>query len=408
MNRTSTYRKSGKDVTGNSMQLQNIQVKVFGSHDTTAQLLRARVKLAMEAAALQGKVQEVVEPGIIQLNGIHALPALMVGGVVLSEGVVPSVEEIAELLKHQDLQKSKLFRLRRISVPVDMSDVSANALRYAWHIARHIGANLEVVFAMDSIFEGSQPSATGFLAGYQTTMRTELDSFISETLHDVGFNYEPPNRIPGVPGQPDHSGAKTPAIQSKVIYGAPDLALEEYSNEADLMVMGTTGRGTIGKKLFGSVSLEVSKNGHAPVIFVPKDAEFRGLQNVLYASDFDSLNALSVEQAVSFAKRFDGQVHFVHVGPGGEKGLETQRKVFESDYGATNPERPFIFHKMVSEDITGALYEYAFYHRIDLMVFVTHHRNFWDTILHKSITNTALLSSDLPVLIIHSDNDRVS
>jgi nucleotide-binding universal stress UspA family protein len=362
--------------------------------------------LALESASIDGKVVEISEPMMIQVNGVNALPALMIEGVILSEGIVPSVEEIIDLLKHQNLFKSKLFRLRTLSVPVDMSPVAANALRFAWQIAKQLGSNLEVVFAMDSIFEGSTPSASGFLSVYQTTMKTELDNFITETLGQTGVTYAPPSKFAGSPGTPSNPN-NTPFISSKVIYGATDVALTEYSREADLIVMGTTGRGNIGKKFFGSVSTEVSKNSHCPAIFIPKEAEFRGFQQVLYASDFDSLDPLAVRQAVSFAKRFDGQVHFVHVGPGGEKGLETQRKVFESEYGELNPDRPFIFSKMVSDDIAGALYEYSFYHHIDLLVFVTHHRKFWDNILHKSITNVALLSSDLPVLVIHADDDML-
>jgi nucleotide-binding universal stress UspA family protein len=391
--------------TGHCQGCGKTHIKVFGAHDTAAQLLRARVMLALEASKIDGKVVEVSEPVAIQVNGVTALPALMVEGKVMSEGIVPSVEEISDLLENRNFYKSKLFRMRTISVPVDMSPVSANSLRFAWHVAKHLGTNLEIVFAMDSIFEGSTPSASGFLSGYQTTMKTELDAFIAETMGETGVQYEPPSKFAGSPGTP-HQPNK-PFISSKVIYGAPDTAIIDYSKEADLIVMGTTGRSNIGKKLFGSVSVEVSKNSHCPVLFIPKEAEFRGFQQVLYASDFDSLNALSVRQAASFAKRFDGQIHFVHVGPGGEKGLESQRRVFEADYGETNPERPFIFSKMVSDDIAGALYEYAFYHRIDLLVFVTHQRNFWDNILHKSITNVALLSSDLPVLVIHADDDLI-
>jgi len=390
--------------TGSCAGCGKTHIKIFGEHDTAAQLLRARVMLALEATAMDAKVLEVSEPVAIQISGVRRLPALMVEGVVLTEGVVPSVPEIMDLLKHQDLFKSKLFRLSTISVPVDMSPVSGNTLRFAWHVAKQIGANMEVVFAMDSIFEGSTPSPSGFLSGYQTTMKTELDAFITEALAEVGVTYTPPSKFAGSPGTSANQETQ-PFISSKVIYGAPDQALIEYSKQADIIVMGTTGRGNIGKKFFGSVSIEVSKNGHCPLIFVPKEAEFRGFNHLLYASDFDSLHALSVRQAVSFAKRFDGQIHFVHVGPGGEQGLETQRQVFELDYGTTNPDRPFIFSKMVSDDIAGSLYEYSFYHHIDLLVFVTHQRNFWDNILHKSISNVALLSSDLPVLIIHADDD---
>lgn len=392
--------------TGHCQGCGKTHIKIFGAHDTSAQLMRARVMLALEATGIDGKVVEVSEPIAIQAGGINALPALMVEGVLLSEGLVPSVEEIVDLLKNQNLFKSKLFRLRTITVPVDMSPVAANALRFGWQVANALGANLEVIFAMDSIFEGSTPSASGFLSGYQTTMKTELDSFIAETLGETGVQYEPPSKYAGSPSTLTRPHNK-PFISSKVVYGAPDLALIEYSKDADLIVMGTTGRGNIGKKFFGSVSIEVSKSSHCPILFIPKEAEYRGFQQLLYASDFDSLHTLSVRQAVSFARRFDGQVHFVHVGPGGEKGLESQRKVFEADYGDTNPERPFIFSKMVSDDIAGALYEYSFYHQIDLLVFVTHQRNFWDSILHKSITNVALLSSDLPVLVIHADDDMI-
>ena len=391
-----------RECTGECQGCGKTHIKLFGAHDTAAQLLRARVMLALEAAAIDGKVVEVTEPAQVVSSGVSSLPALMVEGVLYAEGIVPSVEQIADLIANRNLHRSKLFRLRRIGVPVDISPVSANALRFGWHIADYLGAQLEVVYAMDSIFEGSKPSASGFLSGYQATMKTELDAFIAESLGELGVSYIPPEKYAGVP----MDTLRTRPVVSRVIYGAPDVALESYSREVDLIIMGTTGSGNLGKRFFGSVSAEVSKSAHCPVLFIPREAEFRGFTNLLYASDFDSLNSLSVQQAVSFARRFDGQIHFVHVGAGGEEGLERQRKVFEAEYGASTADRPFIFNKMVSEDITGALYEYAFYHRIDLMVFVTHHRKFWENILHKSVTNSALLTSDLPVLVIHSDGDQ--
>jgi nucleotide-binding universal stress UspA family protein len=391
-----------RECAGECQECGKTHIKLFGAHDTAAQLLRARVMLALEAASIDGKVIEVAEPAQITLSGVSSLPALMVEGVLYTEGVVPSVEQIADLIANRNLHKSKLFRLRRVSVPVDMSPVSANALRFGWRVAEYLGAQLEVVYVMDSIFEGSKPSASGFLSGYQATMKTELDTFITESLRQLGVTYLAPDKYAGEPADM----AVSNAVVSKVIYGAPDVALESYSRGVDLIVMGTTGSGNLGKKFFGSVSAEVSRNAHCPVLFIPKEAEFRGFSNLLYASDFDSLNGLSVQQAVSFARRFDGQIHFVHAGAGGEEGLERQRKIFEAEYGSANPDRPFIFNKMVSEDITGALYEYAFYHRIDLIVFVTHHRKFWENILHKSVTNSALLTSDLPILVIHSDDDQ--
>lgn len=392
--------------TGNCSGCGKTHIKVFGEHDAGANLLLQRVRQALETTGVDGKILGVSDPAAIQANNIRALPALMVEGELVWQGSIPSVSEISRLMKNKEILKSKLFRLRTLSVAVDMSEVSANALAFAWNMAQRFDCDLEIVYAMDSIFEGSKPSASGFLSSYSKTMQTELDAFIAEKMEVFGVKYLPPARIAGEPGgfpEPQHP----PRIASKVIYGAPDIALAEYSRLTDLLVMGSTGRSGLGKRMFGSVSVEVSKNAHCPVLFVPKEAEFRGIGEILYASDFDSLQPLSVQQAAAFAQRFDAQLHFVHVGPGGEKNLEGQRERFESSFAATGYDKPFIFSKMVSDEIVGALYEYAFYHRIDLFVFVTHQRSFWENILHKSITNEALVSSDLPILVIHSDDDML-
>lgn len=396
---------ASESCTGHCQGCGKTHIKIFGEHNAASKLLGERVRMALTAESIDGKVLEIADPNAIQANGIQDLPALMIEGRIVCQGAVPSMEEVTRLLRNKSLFNSKLFQLRKLSVPVDMSEVSANALVFAWEIAKRVEADMEIVYAMDSIFEGTEPSASGFLSNYSLTMQTELDAFIRKAMNGIGVEYSPPARFAPEPGQMEGSMHKEPHLVSKIIFGAPDVALEEYSRQADLLVMGSTGAGGLGKKLFGSVSAELSKSAHCPVLFVPREGDYRGFQNILYASNFDSLNAISVQQAVSFAKRFEGQIHFVHVGPGGEKNLETQREQFESIFKDSGYEKPFVFSKMVSDDIAGSLYEYAFYHRIDLLVFVTRHRSLWENILHKSVTNEVLSSSDLPILVIHSDDD---
>ncbi|MCY7329003.1 MAG: hypothetical protein LH618_10670, partial [Saprospiraceae bacterium] len=89
-------------------------------------------------------------------------------------------------------------------------------------------------------------------------------------------------------------------------------------------------------------------------------------------------------------------------------GSTLERKLFEASYHQSQAEQPFLFSKMVGEDVMGALYDYSLFHRIELLVFVTHQRNAWENILHRSVTREAALSTDyLPILIIHSDDDMV-
>jgi hypothetical protein len=59
-------------------------------------------------------------------------------GKLVLHGFVPSVTEITRLMKNKDLLKSKLFQLHSLSVAVDMSAVSENALAFAWKMAHKI------------------------------------------------------------------------------------------------------------------------------------------------------------------------------------------------------------------------------------------------------------------------------
>lgn len=354
---------------------------------------------------MNSRVLEVSEPNTIRADGISTTPALMLDGDVVVEGRVPTVEELTAIFQNRYLYKSKLYRLRMITVPVDISQPSENALLFAWQLAEKFDAKIEVVYAMDSIFEGSLPSASGFLSGYKKTVQIELDEFIKHALAKINVAYEPPVHKPSEPKNSDEIAA--PKIRSTVLYGFPEEVIEACSKKTDLIVMGTTGRGSVARNLFGSVSTEVSHTSHCPVLFVPGDAAFHGFNNVLYASNFESLDALRIKQAVAFIQRFGGQIHFVHVGPAGEEGLDLERKLFELDYEHSGPEHSFVFNKMVGDDVVEQLNEYAFQYKIDLMVFVTHQRGFWETLLHKSVTRKALLGAGVPVLVMHSDADML-
>lgn len=236
--------------TGSCQGCGKTHIKIFGGYDAASKVFVERVHLALEASAVDAKVLEIADPLAIQAYGIQVLPALMIEGELVLQGFVPSVTEIARIMKNKDLFKSKLFHLQSLSVAVDMSEVSANALGFAWKIAQKMECNLEIVYAMDSIFEGTVPSASGFLSSYSKTMQTELDTFIADTMRPMGVEYIPPAKYAGEPGGIQDTHEKALVISSKVIYGAPDVALREYSRKIDFLVLGTTGRGGIGKKTF--------------------------------------------------------------------------------------------------------------------------------------------------------------
>jgi nucleotide-binding universal stress UspA family protein len=377
-------------------------IKILGMGDAKTRALKENVTTALGQYPVKGKVVEVTELNRIALSGVTETPALMFDNMVVSEGKVPSVEDLTKLLRNRLLYKSKLYQLRRILVPVDFSEASENSFRFSWEIARRFGASIDLVYAMEGFFEGHEPSSSSFLENYFQTVKSDLEAFAQKMRE----KWQPgeANPKPGGPGE-RRSAVR---IQAKVEFGFPDSVIEEQSSRYDLIVMGTTGKGSVAAKLFGSVSTTVSQNAHCPVLLVPPSARFGGFRDILYASNFESNDPEKIKQVVAFAKKFDSQLHFVHVGKADEPGGQLEKVLFQINYKYSDPAKPFIFEKMVGDDVVEKLHEYAFYHKNDLFVFVTPRRGLWQSLLHKSLTKKMLLNTDTPVLVVHQFNDTVN
>jgi nucleotide-binding universal stress UspA family protein len=381
-----------------------LTIKILGIGDTKTRALKSNLDAALTQYPVSGKVVEISEVNRIAMSGVTETPALLFDNQIICEGRVPTVEELTTLLRNRLLYKSKLYRLRKILVPVDFSEAAENAFRFAWEIGSRFGASIEVVHAIESIFDGGEASSSGFLESYVRTTKLELQAFVAESCKKWFPDNAPQVQAGAGPGETNKAGSIY-KVQPKVEYGFPETVLEQLSQRYDLIVMGTTGKGGIASQLFGSVSVAVSQNAHCPVLLVPPHADFHGFENILYASNFESNDAEKVKQVVAFAKKFDSQVHFVHVGKANEPGEKLEKSLFEVNYKFADPLKPFIFQKMVGDDLSEKIHEYAFYHKADLFVFVTPRRGFWKTLIHKSQTRKVLLNTTTPVLVVHQVND---
>ena len=79
------------------------------------------------------------------------------------------------------------------------------------------------------------------------------------------------------------------------------MLLEELSKSADLIVMGTTGLQDFLSKIIGSTSLEVANKAHCPVLLVPRDARWKRIDKIMYASNYDSTTPKMVREITDFA-----------------------------------------------------------------------------------------------------------
>ena len=174
--------------------------------------------------------------------------------------------------------------------------------------------------------------------------------------------------------------------------------------ETDLIVMGTTGDNTILEKVFGSISSDVSKHAHCPVLLVPNGVKFQPFRNIAYASNFENIDSEVMEKIVDFAGRFSAGIHLVDVHENDDKGrYKVTEQLLEQQLNDKLPKLKFKMAEVESTSVWEGLDHYAGDNDVDLVVMVTKHRKFLENLFHKSITRQVAVNTKLPILILHVD-----
>jgi nucleotide-binding universal stress UspA family protein len=135
----------------------------------------------------------------------------------------------------------------RVVVGVDGSPIAAAALRWAAREARLRGATLEVIVAW-STSKAVFPTRFSIRAPLEQDMQQHAQDILDRALEELGD--------PGVP------------VEGKVLRGGASTVLINRSREADMLVVGTRGRGRAKEALLGSVSHACTHHTHAPIAIV--------------------------------------------------------------------------------------------------------------------------------------------
>ena len=133
----------------------------------------------------------------------------------------------------------------RVVVGVDGSEHAATALGWAVEEARLRGASLEVVHA----WEVPYAAEFTFVGDAYDAAQRSAAAVVEEMLDAAGL-------------VPDD-------VVCTVVHGSPVITLTEAAAGADLVVVGSRGRGGFAGLLLGSVSHQVARHAESPVVVVP-------------------------------------------------------------------------------------------------------------------------------------------
>lgn len=191
--------------------------------------------------------------------------------------------------------------LGTILCPVDLSEQSQTALYHGAGFAQTARSRLAVLRVDSRALSSNEEDSLA--------ARQELDEFVRGTLPGW-FGYGPATELLVRSGDPS----------SAILAAASEF-------EADLIVMGTRGRGPIARALLGSTTAAVLRDSRVPVAVIPKSrpelislGENRAVFHfglVLVPVDMSGGHARQLEWAGHLSSGSDHHLLLVHVVPAG-------------------------------------------------------------------------------------------
>jgi nucleotide-binding universal stress UspA family protein len=266
--------------------------------------------------------------------------------------------------------------MAHILLPTDFSDSSLNACSYALDLFGSAGNTFTLVHSyMDPV--------PGYAA--MVDMSSALYASSVEGMADFAKRF-----------QALKSSAGT-VVFTDVVYGPFTTVLPDVFREkgADIIVMGT--QGATGSALFGSNAGAVAKSSEVPVLIVPKDARFNGLEHILLADDHISVEPQAMRLLVELARRFAAEVTIAHV-QSSEAEEPDARVVAEYDSTLADVEHEFI--GVPGDDVALALSNVAERDNVDLVAVLHRHMGFLDGLFHSSVAKHLAMQSRIPLLVL--------
>lgn len=175
---------------------------------------------------------------VVGARGLGGFRGLVLGSV--SQRVVENAPCPVALVRGTDEGRG------RVVVGVDGSEGSAKAMRWAAEEARLRDATLVVVHGWEVPYAGEMTYAGDVLTMYQEGAAELVDQVVDA----AGLPPEQP-------------------VERRPVHGSPVRALTDAAEDADLVVVGSRGRGGFIGLLLGSVSSQISRHGTRPVVVIP-------------------------------------------------------------------------------------------------------------------------------------------
>lgn len=200
-----------------------------------------------------------------------------------------------------------MLELRHVLCPIDFSEFSVRAYRYALSVAEHHRAKLVAQHIVE-LWQYPSVSFAASAAAYEEFSQA-LREKAEQQLRELVKSYA-------------HDETQPECVVQQGIAADAILAFAE-EQKTDLIVMGTHGRRGFDHLMLGSVTERVLRRGSRPVLAISRlshDVSTSGklrdqvhLSRILFCTDFSENSERALNYAISLTADYDAELTLLHV-----------------------------------------------------------------------------------------------
>lgn len=281
-------------------------------------------------------------------------------------------------------------KIKNILVPVDFSDASFEAVRYASFLAKRHGSKiflLNIIPGMNYFFTYPDSGViSSQVMSAHKKMISEVKSMNIERLTSLEYT-----------GILETLQVKSTVIAGTNIYG--DIISYAENNSVDIIVMGTKGSTSLKKIFLGSKTERVIRLTQLPVLTISNKHKIKKLNKIVFASDF-SRDSYSVYPALNnLVKIFNPSIHLLRINTKSKfrpfDELKTDMNKFAKRFSGN-----FIPHIRANFEIDEGIAIFAKLIKADLIAIGVHRKKGAKRILGNRTAEGLIRLTNIPVLAI--------
>ena len=272
--------------------------------------------------------------------------------------------------------------MKKILFPIDFSETSFNAFRYALHFAKKINAEIVTLHVYE--FPAIVYSEYGnfLIDNYNVNVWTEFENYKDEV---------PKLRAIAENEQLEHIKISHVLKQGNVQDSILDLVKKEH---ADYIVMGTKGATGLKEIFLGTVTQSIMNNAKVPVFAVPSDCEYQPIKRILFLTKYEKAHLPILKIIFKLAKVFEAHLDVLQV----SSSFDNTHKTIYSEWEKSFPKSEISFFTLTSNDYEGTINEFMKLHKTNLVTMPIHHLGFFEKIFSYSLSRKLTFHSNIPIL----------